>query len=652
MSLFGFSVLDFRVFSSIELKVVRYLICLVIDIHSSLPTATTTPFSIGAIPSGTGSKVRVFVPNATSLSVIGHFNDWNDSTAIPLTLDPGGSCFWEGEVAGLVPGSESSRYELLLGWGTDGRFNRRLDPAARDTDSSDRNNTLNKSHVVDLDYPWSEFKTPLFDDLIMYQCHIGSFCGYGDALETPNRVATFDHVQTKLNYIRDLGFTAIALLPVQEFRFDRSWGYNPAFYFALESAYGRPEDLRSLVNACHKRGLAVIFDVVYNHVTGDPDSSFKEFDVRGDGTGDSYLGTHETYRTDWGGTAPAFWREGIREFFVENMGMYLKEYRGDGLRFDSTRTMERTTGKGNDGWEFMQHLTSEAKHRFPGKYLIAEHLPDDESILISGGFHAQWALEPFYRMVSALQGNDPVDNIEALIGNSFGPRRNYPYSWNTVIYLLGSHDECGDNHNGQKAGYHRHYVERFGGRGNWFARAKSRMAWSLNVAMKGTPMLFMGSECHLDGYWHDDSDNKGDHRFNWNIAGDDKGMSMRHLVRAANDTRRSHSALRNGHLMVTHRDRSGSVIAFKRWNDDDDVILVVVNCSDQTYDNHTYGVAPEQRGRWQQILCSQDASFGGWEGAGNAYYEPITQDDGHIYVNVPEWSVTMFRLTSSSPSTR
>ena len=148
MSLFGFSVLDFRVFSSIELKVVRYLICLVIDIHSSLPTATTTPFSIGAIPSGTGSKVRVFVPNATSLSVIGHFNDWNDSTAIPLTLDPGGSCFWEGEVAGLVPGSESSRYELLLGWGTDGRFNRRLDPAARDTDSSDRNNTLNKSHVV------------------------------------------------------------------------------------------------------------------------------------------------------------------------------------------------------------------------------------------------------------------------------------------------------------------------------------------------------------------------------------------------------------------------------------------------------------------------------------------------------------------------
>jgi 1,4-alpha-glucan branching enzyme len=399
-----------------------------------------------------------------------------------------------------------------------------------------------------------------------------------------------------------------------------------------------------LVNACHKGGLAVIFDVVYNHITDDADSSFRHFDERSDGTGDSYLGTHPTYHTDWG-TAPAFWRQGIRDFFVENMGMYLSEYRGDGLRFDSTRTMERTTGEGNDGWEFMQHLTFQAKKRFPGKYLIAEHLPDDESILFSGGFHAQWTLEPFYRMISALEGNDPVDNIEGLIGNSFGPRRNYPYSWNTVTYLLGSHDECGDNNEGQKQGNHRHYVQRFGGRGNWFARAKTRMAWSLNVAMKGTPMLFMGSECHLDGYWHDGGDKYGDHRFNWNIAGDAEGISMRRLVGAANDTRRSHSALRNGNLMVTHRDRSGGVIAFKRWNDNGDVILVVVNCSDQTYDNHSYGVATEQRGRWQQILCSQDASFGGWDGAGNAYHEPTTKDDGHIYINVPKWSVTMFRLT-------
>jgi 1,4-alpha-glucan branching enzyme len=296
-----------------------------------------------------------------------------------------------------------------------------------------------------------------------------------------------------LGYIRELGFTGIALLPVQEFRGNRSWGYNPAFYFALESAYGHPNDLRTLVDSCHEHGLAVIFDVVYNHISDD-DSSFYHFDEVG-GTGDSYLGTHWTYRTAWG-TAPAFWRPGICEFFKENMAMYLYEYNGDGLRFDSTRTIERARGLGNDGWQFMQDLTKYAKEteKFPEKYLIAEHLEDHESILASAGFDATWTAEPFYLMGRALNGDDSVQNIEKLIGNSFGPGRTYRYSWNTVTYLMGSHDECGDDQGGYKSGYHRWFVERFGGRKNWYARAKARMAWSLNIAMKGTPMLFMGSE--------------------------------------------------------------------------------------------------------------------------------------------------------------
>ena len=135
------------------------------------------------------------------------------------------------------------RYELLVGRG-DASVNRRLDPAARDTDSSSLDNWHNKSHVVDTTHAWSPFDTPSFDDLILYQCHVGSFSGYRDGHVAQGGVASFDQLRTKLDYIRDLGFNALALLPVQEFRADRSWGYNPAFYFALESAYGRPADLR------------------------------------------------------------------------------------------------------------------------------------------------------------------------------------------------------------------------------------------------------------------------------------------------------------------------------------------------------------------------------------------------------------------------
>jgi 1,4-alpha-glucan branching enzyme len=182
---------------------------------------------------------------------------------------------------------------------------------------------------VDPTHAWSAFDTPSFDDMILYQCHVGSFSGHRDGHVAPGDVATFDQLRTKLGYIRELGFNALALLPVQEFRANRSWGYNPAFYFALESAYGSPAELRALVDACHRSGLAVIFDVVYNHISDD-DSSFHHFDERADGTGDSCLGS---YRTAWG-WAPAFWRQGIRDFFVANMEMYLRVV--DGLRFDAT----------------------------------------------------------------------------------------------------------------------------------------------------------------------------------------------------------------------------------------------------------------------------------------------------------------------------
>ena len=135
------------------------------------------------------------------------------------------------------------------------------------------------------------------------------------------------------------------------------------------------------------------------------------FDERPDGTGDSYLGTDPSYKIGWG-TAPAFWRQGIRDFFVAKTERYLGEYNGDGFRFDSTRAMERARGQGNESREFMQYLTREAKQRFPRKHLIAEHLPDHESILRSAGFHAVWAKGQFDHILGAFNGSDSVGNIE------------------------------------------------------------------------------------------------------------------------------------------------------------------------------------------------------------------------------------------------
>ena len=146
------------------------------------------------------------------------------------------------------------------------------------------------------------------------------------------------------------------------------------------------------------------------------------------------------------------------------------------------------------------------------------------------------------------------------------------------------------------------------------------------------------------GYWHDGRDSNGLHRFDWNATGDPIGKEMRRLVAAANRVRRDNPALRGENLIVTHEDRHNRVIAFKRWADGN-LVLTVANLGDTNFKNHGYGVRTNgQFGQWTQLLCTQDAAFGGWDGAGNAYYKPWTREDGKIYINLPKWSVTLFRL--------
>ena len=162
-------------------------------------------------------------------------------------------------------------------------------------------------------------------------------------------------------------------------------------------------------------------------------------------------------------------------------------------------------------------------------------------------------------------------------------------------------------------------------------------------------MLFMGSECHMAaphvawGYWHDGKDLRGDHRFNWEVAGDPIAIEMRWLVSACNELRWQNPALRADSLAVPHEDPINQVLGFVRQFGTN-VILTVVNLSEQNFANHSYGVRTGgHQGPWTQILCTQDASFGGWDGAGNAFHEPWTQSDGHLYINLPKWSVVMLR---------
>jgi 1,4-alpha-glucan branching enzyme len=602
----------------------------------SIGVCMTVHQRIGAWLGPGGCFFRVWAPHATQMCVVLQDGPYWEAGghSTEQALNRAGD-YWSAMVADVRPG-QLYRFRITT---TDGMVLERLDPAARDVLSSELTrmdpSSRNGSVVQASDpFPWSPFVPPRFENYLIYQFHVGTFAGRGDQHNTA--WSTFQQIESKLGYIREMGFNCIEPLPVHEYAMNRSWGYNPASLFAPESSYGSPLTLKQLVNAAHQHGLAVIFDVVYNHAGGD--NVLWDYDGYTTNGGIYFEGGQQT---SWG-IGPAWWKQEVQDYFYQNARMYLEEYRADGLRFDVTTQINGL---------HLARVVEDLRADFPDRYIVAEHLPDNPWIIRNGHFCATWCARVHHETQRALAGQDPLRKVRALLGWD-----GYEHSWNLVKYTLGSHDDIGDQENGDAEhgltnwdSRHRYLVDQLGGREDFTARAKCRTAWALNVAMPGTPMLFMGSECHMAsphvswGYWHDGSDLNGDHRFNWHVAGDALGIQMRRLVGASNATRWANPALRADSLAITHEDHNNQVLGFIR-EVDDNVVLVVANLSDRSFQHQDYGVDTGGRaGQWTQLLCTQDAAFGGWDGAGNAHFEPWTQSDGRVYINLPQWSLVILR---------
>jgi 1,4-alpha-glucan branching enzyme len=590
---------------------------------------------IGAHLTVHGCFFRVWAPHAEAVRVLlqrGH--EWR--AGVPQqthSLSKSADGYFSGIITQVRAG-DLYRFEI----DSFGTTSQRLDPAARDVVNSaltrHDNGSNNAGVVVDnKPYPWVPFQTPSFENFLIYQFHVGSFAGRHDHLNKP--IATFADVETKLPYIRELGFNAVQPLPVHEFALDRSWGYNPASFFALESAYGTPSDLKHFVNAAHEHGLAVIFDVVYNHA-GPGDSVLWEYDGY---TAEGGIYFEGGQQTPWG-RGPAWWKHEVQDFFYQNARMYLEDYRADGLRFDAT-----TLINGNHLRQVLWRLRED----FSDRYLIAEHLPAHPWVTTLGNFNATWNSETHHQTQRALAGDRPVERVAGIVG-----RGAFEHSWNLVNYPLGSHDDCGDDHNGNAQdglanwdSRHRYLIDLLGGRHSAEARAKCRMAWLLGVTMPGTPMCFMGSECLLAsphvawGYWHDGIDQWGDHRFNWAIAGDEIGLAMRALVGDANRLRWEHPALRSDDIRVVQFDKQHHVLAFVR-EFFDDCVMAVFHFGGEPRSGY---VLPTQcgRGAWHELLSTQHTSYGGdYPGAA----QPIeTSDAGELTLHLPAWSASVWQLT-------
>ena len=220
-------------------------------------SAPSQEVGMGAIVRPNGITFRVWAPHAQSVAVVGSFNSWKAVAADRLADE--GNGFWSIDSDRAHVGDEY-RYEIK-----NGKTFTRIDPYARAVTSSNGNGII----YDPLAFHWkSEFTPPPLNDSVIYELHVGSFYHSGKKAEKAHP-GTFEDAVKKLPYLKDLGINVIEVLPIHEFPGDLSWGYNPAHLFAVESAYGGPDGFKTLVDSAHKQGIAVILDVVYNHVGPD-----------------------------------------------------------------------------------------------------------------------------------------------------------------------------------------------------------------------------------------------------------------------------------------------------------------------------------------------------------------------------------------------
>jgi maltooligosyltrehalose trehalohydrolase len=215
------------------------------------------------------------------------------------------------------------------------------------------------SEVIDPRFGWEEWRGRPWEEAVIYELHVGTFTPAG----------TYKGVEEKLPHLKDLGVTAIELMPLADFAGRRNWGYDGVLPYAPDSAYGRPEDLKALVNAAHRHGLMVFLDVVYNHF-GPKGNYLHEYAPQ------FFTARHST---PWG-AAIDFSRREVRDFFVENARYWLEEYRFDGLRFDAVHAIVDDSP---------QHILEEIRQRIPGeKHLVLENDANQARYLKS--YNAQW----------------------------------------------------------------------------------------------------------------------------------------------------------------------------------------------------------------------------------------------------------------------
>jgi len=551
---------------------------------------------LGATPLDDGRTIfRVWAPHAQAVQLTGNFNKTSfDDNQHPMEKDEAG--IWNLAIENIAY-DDCYRFRIKT---PQGEWVERRDPYGRGTSTDHQ-----ASVMTDTSFEWddSEFSMPAWNELVLYELHIGTFNG------TEEKPATFDDCIRKIPYLKKLGINAISVMPVCTFPGDYSWGYNPTDFFSVENAYGGITAFKRFINEAHKAGIAVLIDVVYNHA-GPTDIDLWQFDgwSENDGGGIYFYNDHRN-QTPWGHTRFDYGRHEVRQFLHSNLMMWLDEFQLDGARFDAVIYIRKINHMESnetidDGLNLMRWMNDTKNERFPYKITICEDIGVEPWIVSptsegGAGFDAQWDNEFVHAIRHALtlaeDDHRKMEPVKKVIEKTFGSN-----AFKRVVYSE-SHDDVANGHA-------RLTYEIDGNEGDdrsFFAKKRSILGAGITLTTAGIPMLFQGQEM-LEGTWFEDTD-----PLDWSMRKKYSG-----IVQAYNDLIKMRRNIDNqtrglmGHgVEIHHVNDEQNIIAYHRFDEggEGDDVIVIANFSGVAH--HDYYIGMPKPGMWRVRFNSSSTVY-------------------------------------------
>jgi 1,4-alpha-glucan branching enzyme len=497
------------------------------------------------------------------------------------------------------------------------------------------------------------------EDLVIYELHVGAL-GFPDT-----GPGTLEHAMRLLDYLCELGVNAVELLPLAEFSGDFAWGYGDTHHFVVESSAGGRDQYKHFVRECHRRGIAVIQDVVYNHFDQNADRAEWQYDSTSPENNIYYwyVGRSADHASPDGGYldngssgyTPRFREEAVRQLFISSAVEFVEEFHVDGLRVDLTQAIHRdnalhangaSVGAANlYGQKFLREWSRTLKLVRPSVMLIAEDHTGWDAVTRTPnagglGFDVTWLADFYHQLIgdSDMAGGAARLLHEAGYGNDAPLRMQqfagalYRTQFGYVVYHE-SHDEAGNAPGSLRTSRAAVNDQPLIGATRDYAEARSRVVAGLAILSAGTPMFFMGEEIVAQKlYRYDNIDAaKEDLHGERACAGARMFRYYQDLIRI----RLTNPAVRAAHLDVIHANDDARVIAFTRRHGGNE-LLVVASLNNRAFGDGYIIQSDEGRlppGAWRETFNSDSSLYGG-DNAGNCG-AAIPSAGGRIEVRVP-----------------